>query len=196
MSIQEMVIAFFFIIDPFGLIPIEISLLSGYEPKRRAKIIIRECLIGLGIMLVFIFLGKEILAYLHISIASAQVAGGMIIFLMALKMVFPVEYNSVEIEKKEPIIVPIATPLIAGPGLLSSIMLYSHRQEGVFPVLIAVLISWFFASLVILLSQPLGRRLKKNAIDAIERLFGLILTIMSINMMAEGIFALIKIYGD
>jgi len=194
MSIQEMVIAFFFIIDPFGLIPIEISLLSGYEPKRRAKIIVRECIIGLAIMLVFIFLGREILAYLHISIASAQVAGGMILFLMALKMVFPVEYNSVEIEKKEPIIVPIATPLIAGPGLLSSIMLYSHRQEGVFPVLIAVLISWFFASLVILLSQPLGRRLRKNAIEAIERLFGLILTIMSVNMMAEGIFALIRIY--
>ena len=196
MSIQEMVIAFFFIIDPFGLIPIEISLLSGYEPRRRAKIIVRECIIGLAIMLVFIFLGREILAYLHISIASAQVAGGMILFLMALKMVFPVEYNSVEIEKKEPIIVPIATPLIAGPGLLSSIMLYSHRQEGVFPVLVAVLISWFFASLVILLSQPLGRRLRKNAIEAIERLFGLILTIMSVNMMAEGIFALIRIYVD
>ena len=195
MSIQEMAIAFFFIIDPFGLIPIEISLLSGYEPKRRARIVIRECLIGLGIMLVFIFLGREILAYLHISIASAQVAGGVIIFLMALKMVFPVETN-VEIEKKEPIVVPIATPLLAGPGLLSSIMLYSHRQDGVFPVLIAVLIAWFLASLVVLMSQPIGRRLKKNAIEAIERLFGLILTIMSINMMAEGVFELIKIYGN
>jgi multiple antibiotic resistance protein len=106
-----------------------------------------------------------------------------------------VEHN-VEIEKKEPIVVPIATPLIAGPGLLSSIMLYSHRQETISPVLAAVLIAWFLSSLVILMSQPIGRRLSKNAIEAIERLFGLILTIMSINMIAEGVFELIKIYSN
>ncbi len=193
MSIQEMVVALFFIIDPIGLIPLEISLLSDIEPKRRMKIIIRECFIALGIMLMFIFFGKEILSYLHISTASAQIAGGVIIFLMALKMVFPPAMN-VEVEKKEPMIVPIATPLIAGPGLLSTIMLYSHRQGGSWNVLLAVVIAWFLASLVILSSQFIGRALGKNAIEAIERLFGLILTIMSINMMADGIFEIIKLY--
>ena len=193
MSIQEMVIALFFIIDPIGLIPLEITLLSDIEPKRRMKIILRECVIALGIMLLFIFFGKEILSYLHISTASAQVAGGVIIFLMALKMVFPTSIN-VEVEKKEPMIVPIATPLIAGPGLLSTIMLYSHRQGGSWSVLISVVIAWFLASLVILSSQFIGRALGKNAIEAIERLFGLILTIMSINMMADGIFEIIKMY--
>jgi len=194
MSIQEMVIALFFIIDPIGLIPLEISLLSDIQPKRRMIIIIRECFIALAIMLMFIFFGKEILAYLHISTASAQVAGGVIIFLMALKMVFPPDSVSMEVEKKEPMIVPIATPLIAGPGLLSTIMLYSHRQGGSWSVLISVIIAWFLASLVILSSQFIGRALGKNAIEAIERLFGLILTIMSINMMADGVFEIIKSY--
>lgn len=195
MSIQEMVIALFFIIDPIGLIPLEISLLSHIESKRRMKIIIRECFIALGIMFVFVFFGKEILAYLHISTASATIAGGVIIFLMALKMVFPPTVHY-EVAKKEPLVVPIATPLFAGPGLLSSIMLYAHRQIGSLDVLIAVLIAWFFASLVILSSQFIGRALPKNAIEAIERLFGLILTIMSINMMADGIFEIIKLHNQ
>jgi len=193
MTIQEMVISLFFIIDPIGLIPLEISLLDGIEQRRRRKIVIRECFIALGIMLIFIFFGKEILAYLHISTASATIAGGVIIFLMALKMVFPPALN-LEVEKREPLIVPIATPLFAGPGLLSTIMLFAHRQIGVISILIAVLIAWFLASAVILSSQFISKILGKNAIEAIERLFGLVLTIMSINMMAEGIFEIIKLH--
>jgi len=188
-----MVISLFFIIDPIGLIPLEISLLDGIEQRRRRKIVIRECFIALGIMLIFIFFGKEILAYLHISTASATIAGGVIIFLMALKMVFPPALN-LEVEKREPLIVPIATPLFAGPGLLSTIMLFAHQQIGVINILIAVLIAWFLASAVILSSQFISKILGKNAIEAIERLFGLVLTIMSINMMAEGIFEIIKLH--
>lgn len=193
MTIQEMVISLFFIIDPIGLIPLEISLLDGIEQRRRRKIVIRECFIALGIMLIFIFFGKEILAYLHISTASATIAGGVIIFLMALKMVFPPALN-LEVEKREPLIVPIATPLFAGPGLLSTIMLFAHRQINVVNILIAVIIAWFLASAVILSSQYISRILGKNAIEAIERLFGLVLTIMSINMMAEGIFEIIRLH--
>ena len=193
MTIQEMVISLFFIIDPIGLIPLEISLLDGIEQRRRRKIVIRECFIALGIMLIFIFFGKEILAYLHISTASATIAGGVIIFLMALKMVFPPALN-LEVEKREPLIVPIATPLFAGPGLLSTIMLFAHRQIDIVNILIAVIIAWFLASAVILSSQYISRVLGKNAIEAIERLFGLVLTIMSINMMAEGIFEIIKLH--
>ncbi|HEY9187961.1 MAG TPA: MarC family protein [Ignavibacteria bacterium] len=193
MTIQEMVISLFFIIDPIGLIPLEISLLDGIEQRRRRRIVIRECFIALGIMLIFIFFGKEILAYLHISTASATIAGGVIIFLMALKMVFPPALN-LEVEKREPLIVPIATPLFAGPGLLSTIMLFAHRQINVVNILIAVIIAWFLASAVILSSQYISRILGKNAIEAIERLFGLVLTIMSINMMAEGIFEIIRLH--
>ena len=193
MTIQEMVISLFFIIDPIGLIPLEISLLDGIEQRRRRKIVIRECFIALGIMLIFIFFGKEILAYLHISTASATIAGGVIIFLMALKMVFPPALN-LEVEKREPLIVPIATPLFAGPGLLSTIMLFAHRQIDIVNILIAVIIAWFLASAVILSSQYISRVLGKNAIEAIERLFGLVLTIMSINMMAEGIFEIIRLH--
>jgi len=193
MTIQEMVISLFFIIDPIGLIPLEISLLDGIEQRRRRKIVIRECFIALGIMLIFIFFGKEILAYLHISTASATIAGGVIIFLMALKMVFPPALN-LEVEKREPLIVPIATPLFAGPGLLSTIMLFAHRQIDIVNILIAVIIAWFLASAVILSSQYISRVLGKNAIEAIERLFGLVLTIMSINMMADGIFEIIKLH--
>ena len=193
MTIQEMVISLFFIIDPIGLIPLEISLLDGIEQRRRRRIVIRECFIALGIMLIFIFFGKEILAYLHISTASATIAGGVIIFLMALKMVFPPALN-LEVEKREPLIVPIATPLFAGPGLLSTIMLFAHRQINIVNILIAVIIAWFLASAVILSSQYISRILGKNAIEAIERLFGLVLTIMSINMMADGIFEIIKLH--
>jgi multiple antibiotic resistance protein len=194
MSYEEIAISLFFILDPIGIIPVELALLAGIDPKRRTKILIRECLIALGIMIAFMFFGSEILSGFGVNTASAQIGGGIILFLIALDMVLPSHKEQIQAEKREPLIVPIAIPLIAGPGLLSTIMLYSHREPNKLKLLLVIGLTWLAASLIIVSAQKIGNILGKSGMAAIEKLFGLLLTLMSVNMIGAGIFEMIKIY--
>jgi multiple antibiotic resistance protein len=193
MSFEELAITLFFIMDPIGMIPVEIALLSGIEPKKRRRIVIRECIIALVIMLVFMFFGSQILSAFGINTASAQIGGGIILFLIALDMVLP-SNKEITTEKETPFIVPIATPLNAGPGLLSTIMLYAHQESNKIKLLAVIIVVWFVATLIIIAAQQIRRVLGKSGVKAVEKLFGLLLTIMSVNMIGAGIFAMIKIY--
>jgi multiple antibiotic resistance protein len=193
MSIQEMIVSLFFIMNPIGIIPMELSLLEGLDDKKRRKIILRECLIALGFMFIFMFFGSTILAALNVSMAAAQVAGGVIVFIIGLRMVIPPP-KIVEREKVEPLIVPIATPLFAGPGLLSTIMLYSRHVENRVELLVAIFSAWLISAIILLSSQFIGKVLGKSGVDAVERLFGLILTIIAINMIGTGYFTFSKMF--
>jgi multiple antibiotic resistance protein len=193
MSFEELAITLFFIMDPIGMIPVEIALLSGIEPKKRRRIVIRECIIALFIMLAFMFFGSQILSAFGINTASAQIGGGIILFLIALDMVLP-SNKELSKEKETPFIVPIATPLIAGPGLLSTIMLYGHQEPNKIKLLTVIVSVWLVATLIIISAQQIRHVLGKSGVKAVEKLFGLLLTIMSVNMIGAGIFALIKIY--
>jgi MarC family membrane protein len=179
--------------DPIGMIPVELALLSGIDPLKRRKIVLRECLIALGIMLIFMFFGRQILSAFSINTASAQIGGGIILFLIALDMVLP-SNKELSKEKETPFIVPIATPLIAGPGLLSTIMLYAHQEPNMLKLLIVILLVWLIATLIIITAEQIRKVLGKSGVKAVEKLFGLLLTIMSVNMIGAGIFAMIKIY--
>ena len=193
MSIQEMIVSLFFIMNPIGIIPMELSLLEGLDDKKRRKIILRECLFALGFMLIFMFFGSKILEALNVSMAAAQVAGGVIVFIIGLRMVIPPP-KVVEREKVEPLIVPIATPLFAGPGLLSTIMLYSRHLENRTELLISIFAAWLISTVILLSSQYIGKVLGKSGVEAIERLFGLVLTIIAINMIGIGYFTFSNIY--
>ena len=180
----------FLVMDPFGNIPIFLSILEPYSAARRLRIIVRELLIALGILLLFLFAGQFILDALHISGSSLTAAGGVILFLIALRMIFPRAGGVMEHggDDGEPLIVPLAIPLIAGPSALASVMFIMSSDParvGVWTV--SVLLAWLLTATVLVLAVRFSRLLGRRGLTAIQRLMGMILTAIAINMMLTGI---------
>lgn len=185
--------SFFILIDAIGNTPFLVSFLKEIEPKKQRKIIFRELLIALAILILFNFLGTPLLSALGIGRPTVMISGGVILFLIALKMIFPTHSDNDAPLKQEPFIVPIAIPLIAGPAVLASIMIYS-QQESSFTTLMAILIAWTASTAILLLAPALQRIMRERGIIACERLMGLILTMISIQMFLDGI-ALFQTHG-
>ena len=166
------------IMDPLGNLPIFMSVLKHTEPKRRRAIMVRELLIALLVMLVFLFAGEKILAFLSLRAETVSISGGIILFLIAIKMIFPsASGNSSGLPAgEEPFIVPLAIPLVAGPTILATLMLLSHQypnQMGTFVILLQ--------------SSLFLRLLGEKGVNALERLMGLILVMMATQMFLDGI---------
>jgi len=178
------------ITDPLGNIPLFISALQHVRPERRRAVIYRECLIAFGTLLGFMVFGKHFLAILHLSDESLRVAGGVILFLIAIRMIFPAagpKLGDDDIEG-EPFIVPIAIPLISGPSAMATVMLMASRHpERILEWIGALVISIAVTTFVFLLSNRLKRTLGDQAITAIERLMGLVLTAVAIEMLLSGV---------
>jgi multiple antibiotic resistance protein len=190
MTFYSLTLSFFILMDIVGNVPVCLSLLKGFEPKKQRLIIIREMLIALAILFMFYFLGDAILGALNITHQTLMISGGIILFLIALKMIFPPEEDASakHREKKEPFIVPIAIPLIAGPGILAAIMLFAEHENLSSQLVLGALFSAWAASLIILLCAPLLQKLLGDrTLHAIERLMGLILTMMAIQMFLDGL---------
>lgn len=153
--------------DPLGNLPIFMSVLKHLEPKRRRVVLIREMLIALVIMLLFLFTGEKVLAFLNLSTETVSISGGIILFLIAIKMIFPSHENSSSglPAGEEPFLVPLAIPLVAGPSLLATLMLLSHQYpEKIMSHLVgALLIAWGATVVVLLLSGLFLRLLGKKA---------------------------------
>jgi multiple antibiotic resistance protein len=184
-----MAFSLFLLMDPIGNIPFFISVLKGISPKRQLQIIFRELIIALFVMVAFHFVGDALLSALQISQYSILVSGGIILFLLSLRMIFPSgkEFETSEAKDKEPFIVPLAIPLVAGPAVLAAIILYSRQQPQTFQTITAIIIAWAVSTVILLSSAFLNKALGKRGIVACERLMGLILTMMSIQMFLEGI---------
>ncbi len=183
-----MALALFLLMDAVGNIPFFISLLKGIPAHHQRKIILRELLIALGIMILFNYVGHVFLEMLEVTQYAVLISGGIILFLIALKMIFP-SSNDLEphsAAEKEPFIVPLAIPLVAGPAVLAAIMLYS-REEPRLSCLIAIICAWVVTTLILLSSSFLNRVLGKRGIIACERLMGLVLTMVSVQMFLEGL---------
>lgn len=177
--------------DPFGNIPIFLSILEPFEARRRLRIIARELLIALGVLLLFLFAGQYILDALNISGASLTAAGGVILFLIALRMIFPraggVMEHGGEAEG-EPLVVPLAIPLIAGPSAMASVMfIMSSDPSRAGAWAAAVVGAWLLTATVLMLAVRFSRLLGRRGLTAIQRLMGMILTAIAINMMLTGI---------
>jgi MarC family membrane protein len=183
------------ITDPLGNIPLFISALQHVRPERRRPVIYRECLIAFCTLLVFMIFGRHFLSILRLSDESLKVAGGVILFLIALRMIFPAggpKLGDDEIEG-EPFIVPIAIPLISGPSAMATVMLMATRSPHRIPEWIgALIISIAVTTIVFLLSDRLKRVLGEQAITALERLMGLVLTAISIEMLLSGVATYIQ----
>lgn len=187
--------AFFILMDPIGNVPLFAPILKQFPPKRQKQIILREMSIALFVMVLFYFLGEWLLNILLVEKPTLMVTGGLILFLIAIKMIFPSreEKGPIRLEKEEPFIVPLAIPLIAGPAILAAIIFYSHEEASTLLTLGAIGISWL-ASLAILLSSSLLKRILGDRIlSGCEKLMGLLLTLIAVQMFLEGLNLFLKV---
>lgn len=174
--------------DPIGNIPLFISILKDVNSRRQKVIIFRELLIALFAMLVFYFSGDYLLSILNISHGAVMMSGGIILFIIALKLIFPSMNSDKQIiHDKEPFIVPLAIPLVAGPAVLAAVMLYSKQEINEFLVISAILIAWTVTTAILLASAFLKKILGERGILACEKLMGLLLIMIAIQMFVDGL---------
>ncbi|MEO9274220.1 MarC family protein [Marinomonas sp. 5E14-1] len=191
-SILSATLLFLFVIDPFGNIPILLSVMKGVAQKRQFQIVIRDGLIGLLILVAFLFFGAEFLKVLHLETESISIAGGVVLFVIALKMIFPSALNQEKINVVEPFIVPISIPMLAGPSTLAMllVMVKSFPEERS-SLLISVLAAWGISVVILAMAPLLNRLLKEKGLAALERLMGMLLLMMSVQMLVNGVRSLI-----
>jgi MarC family membrane protein len=178
----------FLVIDPFGNVPFFVAAMGGVDPTRRRRVIARELLIALAVMVAFLFAGQPLLAILGISEPALTIAGGVLLFLIALRMVFPRPGRSLqEGIDGEPFIVPLAIPYVAGPSVLASELLLMSREPSRWPTwLLAIAIAWAATAVIVLLGSQVAARLGARGLVAIERLMGMILVAIAIQMLLTG----------
>ncbi|MEO5692061.1 MAG: MarC family protein [Usitatibacter sp.] len=175
--------------DPFGNVPLVNSMLAGVSPTRRRLVILRECTIAFVILLGFMFAGHKVMEFMHLSQTSLSIAGGIILFMIAIRMVFGHPEGAFGSQPAgEPFIVPLAIPLIAGPSALATVMLMATRDPsrlGMWAA--AITVTMTLVAVVLLSGERLQRWLGERVMQAVERLMGLILTAIAVEMLLGGI---------
>lgn len=188
MTIYSAAITLILVMDPMGNVPVFLSLLKNVEPSRRPKIILRESLIAFIFIMSFAFAGKYILHGLGLSEEALRIAGGIILFLIAIKMIFPNHSQDDKLPPGEPFIVPMAVPLIAGPSSLATVSIFTTQANtSLLTVVAAVIIASATSTLLLLLSEPLRKILGERGLIAVERLMGMILTTLAVQMFLTGV---------
>ncbi len=185
----ESTLLLFMVIDPFGNLPFVLAVLEGSEKARYFKIILRETLLALLVLVAFALAGDAMLGYLSIERASLVVAGGVILFLISLKMIFQ---SAKEVfagdYSQDSFLFPIAVPCLAGPSAITTVMiLRSQQQTSLVELLMALLLVLVAAFVIFLLGRPLSGWLGERGIRAVEKLMGLLLNLVSVNMMLVGV---------
>lgn len=199
MDYQQLInitILLFIILDPLGNVPFFVSILKNFQPQEQRKIIIREMFISLGIMILFLFFGKEFFSLFKIGDSELMIAGGIILFLIAIKMIFAHPTKERINIKKDPLIVPLSVPAIAGPAILATISFYGAIAESKWLILLAIFIAWLLTLPILLLSSFLKQLLGDNGLIALERLMGFVVVLLAIQMMLNGIFIVYASYGS
>jgi multiple antibiotic resistance protein len=178
----------FLTLDPLGNTGIVATIIQRFDMPTQRKILRREVLIALGVMLFFYAVGAVFLAALHISQAAVEITGGIVLFIFTINLLFPND-SPIRISSgdQEPYIVPIAIPLIAGPSCLATIMLYSHESVNSFVVVGGILLAWGAAATILLLSPYIARVVGKVGLKVCEQIMGLICGMVAIKMFLRGI---------
>lgn len=193
MTIISISFTLFLIMNSLGLIPVILNLLKDKNSSEKKKIIIREMLIALVIIFAFNFLGEYLFGWLNIPAATIEMAGGLVLFVIAVRMIFPQDKKNYDLEETQNVcIVPIATPLIAGPSLLASVMVFANQEPSMSIMVIAILIAWFLTTIILLAAPLLHKFLGDKGLTAFQRLMGLLLTLMAVQMFLRGLFQFIS----
>jgi len=188
LTLFNITLVLFLIMDPVGNLTSYLGMVNEIDPKRQHWIVIREMFIALIVMLFFNYLGEFIFDFLDLSETTVRLSSGVILFLIAIKILFTARDSPrANLPKGEPFIFPLAVPLIAGPALLATIMLYAHLEASQSIMIIAIFISWFLTSLIHYFAGPVKRVLGTNGLLACERLIGMILVLVAVQRFLEGI---------
>jgi len=188
MEILSTALILFLVFDPFGNAPVFHAVLSRLPESRRRPVLVRELLIAYVILLAFLLCGESLMHLLGIKRPTLGIAGGILLFLIALGMVFPTKSVISEEADEEPFIVPLAVPLIAGPSALALLLLLSSRHPGFhMPSFLALTGAWAASSAVLLALPKLIGLLGQKGTRAIERLMGLVLIMLSVQMFLDGL---------
>ncbi len=177
------------VLDPFGNMPLVVSGLARVPVERRARVVLRECCFAYVILLAFMAGGRTFLRWLQLSDVSLSIAGGIILFLISLRMVFPHKDGIFgDVRDGEPYLVPLAVPAIAGPSALATVMLMASRDPAhLWTWVLALTISMVTTTLVLLAAPRLQAALGERAVSAFERLMGLVLTALAVEMLLNGV---------
>jgi multiple antibiotic resistance protein len=177
------------VMDPLGNVPLFLSVLKDVPQERRFKVILRELVIALAVMLLFLFAGEKVLNLLGLQQEAIAIAGAIILFLIAIRMIFPSPHGIMgETPEGEPFIVPLAIPAIAGPSVLAiAMLLVSNDPARMLEWTIALICAWLATSVVLLASPLLLRALGNRGLIASERLMGMVLVIIAVQMFFDGV---------
>lgn len=195
MTIYTVALTLILVMDPLGNIPVFLSILRSVDPKRHAWIILRESFIAFLILVVFLFFGKYIMSGLHLTESALGISGGIILFLIAVRMIFPPE-KTITPEKidEEPFIVPMAVPLTAGPSAMAIVLLFATQEpEHLWLIFSAIVIATLIFVIILLASRYLMRLLGRRGLIAMERLMGMILTTVAVQMFLSGLMTYFKL---
>lgn len=191
MTLYTAALTLILVMDPVGNIPLFITTLKGFSPRKQSIIIVRETIIAYLILCLFLFFGANILHGLNITGPALYIAGGIILFLITIRMIFPhpddVKKGS-ERPHGEPFIVPLAIPLTAGPSALATVLLFATQEPSKMNLwFIAITVAAIIFLVIMLLSRSLLRLLGQRGLIAMERLMGMLLTTVAVQMFLQGI---------
>lgn len=187
--------AIFFVLNATGQIPLFLAMLARFDQKRQLKIITREMIVALVILLLFTFFGDSILRILGITRPIIAIAGGVLLFLISLTMIFPkADAGGEKALTQEPMIIPLAIPVITGPGAITTVMLYAHEMGSPFLVAGAAFAAWVPSLLILLLGSTIKQLLGEKGLVAVERLGGMLVCLIGIQMLTNGILGLVRDY--
>lgn len=191
-SFTTVAFTIFFVLNATGQIPLFLGLLARFDQKRQLKIITRELVIALVLLLLFTFFGDWILKVIGVSQPVIAVSGGILLFLISLTMIFPKPNAPQEQLTTEPVVIPLAIPVITGPGTITTVMTYAHETGRPMMVAAAAVCAWVPSLIILLLGSYVKKILGEKGLVAVERLGGMLVCLIGINMCTSGIFSLVK----
>jgi len=187
MTLFNVTLVLLLIMDPLGNLSSYLAMVEGLDPKRQYQIIAREMVIALLVMLSFNYFGDSIFHFLDLSETTVRLSSGIILFLIAIKILFTASDSPrAHLPQGEPFIFPLAIPLIAGPALMATIMLYAHLEPLQSVMILAILMAWLLSALIFFFARPIKRLLGVNGLMASERLIGMVLVLVAVQRFLEG----------
>lgn len=187
MSYITLTIVLLLIINPLGNAKKFLQHLNLIPPSRQKKVIMRELVYSLVTMLLFWYFGAALFDLLSIGKTTGYIASALILFLVAINILFPKEEYEAKHHTEAPHLVPIAIPFIASPALLATIMLYSSTESNQLPIFFSIFVSWTIASLVYTSIKSIQRFVGESGLVAFERLMGMVLVLLAVQRFMEGL---------
>jgi len=193
-DVLSAIVTLFLVMDPLGNVPLFLSVLKTVPSHRRQRVLLRELGIAYGVLVGFLLIGNALLHFLGLQPEAVSVAGGIVLFLIALRMIFPGQGSLTEGGPEgEPFVVPLAIPLIAGPSTLATLLLLERTVQGsTMTLLLVVTVAWALGGVILLSSTFLYRALGQRGLIAMERLMGMLLVMVSVQMLMNGIAAFMQ----